>query len=58
MSVKKLHCAALIHQLKRRMACLNILEIAPGSLVRQATGVISKPSVLEHVHKRRIARHA
>ena len=24
MSVKKLHCATLIHQLKRWMACLNI----------------------------------
>ena len=34
MSVKQLHCAALIHKLKRWMACLNILEIAPGSHVR------------------------
>ena len=31
MSVKNLHCPALIHGLKRWMACLNILEIAPGS---------------------------
>ena len=37
---------------------LNELEIEPGSLVRLATGVISKPPVLEHVHKRKIARHA
>ena len=34
------------------------MEIAPDSLVRQAGGVISKPSVLEHMHKRKIARHA
>ena len=52
-SVKKLHCAALIHYLKRWMACLNILKIAPDSLVRLATGVIPKPPVLEHVHKRK-----
>ena len=45
MSVKKLHYAALIHYLKQWMTCLNILEIAPGSLVRQATGVISKPPI-------------
>ena len=58
MSVKKLHCPTLIHLLKPWMACLNILEIEPGSLVRQATGVISKPTVLEHVHMRKIACHA
>ena len=56
--VKKLHCAAPIHLLKRCMACLNIFEIASGSLVRLATGVISKPPVFEHVHKSKIARHA
>ena len=33
MSVKKLHCVALIHWLKRWMACLNIMEIAPNLLV-------------------------
>ena len=40
------------------MACSNILEIAADSPVRQASWVISKLSVKEHVHKRRMARHA
>ena len=30
MSVKNLHCAALIHLLTQWMSCLNILVIAPG----------------------------
>ena len=42
MSVKKLHCAALIQLLKRWMACSNIMEIEPHSLVRKASGIISK----------------
>ena len=42
----------VVEKKKRWMAYLNIKEIAPDSLVRSAGGVISKPSVLEHVHKR------
>ena len=34
MSVKKLHCAALIQLLKRWMAYSNIIEIEPDPLVR------------------------
>ena len=34
MSVKKLHCTALMQLLKRWMACSNIMEIAPHSLMR------------------------
>ena len=33
MSVKKLRCTALIQLLKRWMACSNIIEITPDSLV-------------------------
>ena len=41
MLVKKLHCTALIQILERWMACSNIIEIAPDSLVRYASRVIS-----------------
>ena len=40
------------------MACSNILEIAPDSPVREASWVISKLSVYEHVHKRKMVRNA
>ena len=40
------------------MACSNILEIAPDSPVRLASWVISKLSVKEHVHKRKMVRRA
>ena len=36
------------------MACSNIMEIAPDSLVRKAGG----SSVLENVHEKMMARHA
>ena len=39
------------------MACSNILEIAPDSPVRKASWVISKLSIKEHVHVRKMARH-
>ena len=40
------------------MACSNILEIAPDSLVHIFNGVISKWPVLEHMHMRKMACHA
>ena len=40
------------------MACLSILEMVPDLLVCLAGRVISKPSVLEHVHKRKIVCNA
>ena len=46
------------HYLKRLLVCSNIMEITPDSLVRSASGVISKLSVLEHVHTRKMACHA
>ena len=40
------------------MACSNITEIAPDSLLRKASMVISKPFISQHVNKRKSARHA
>ena len=57
MSIKMLYCTATIHLLKRCMACSSILKIAPDSHVRLAGGIISEPSILEHV-QRKMARCA
>ena len=57
MSVKKLHCTALIYLLMGWMACSNIVEITPDMLVRYASWVLLKHFVLEHVHNRKIAHN-
>ena len=55
---QKLHCIRPNVLIKAMYACSNIMEIAPDSLVCLASGIISKPSISEHMHKEKLARHA
>ena len=58
MSGKKCHCTTLINLLKRKMACINIMENLPYLLMCKASGVVTKPSTLEQVHKMKRPHHA